>query len=448
MKKQQAALVCSVMALAVGLAGCGQNNAPSAPSAGDASKSGSAAAGGPVKITIMSASQTETPAGPTEKSIADEYMKQHPNVKIEFIGVPMNDMYKKITALATGGDLPDAFTNTPEFMNTAYGMNITADLTKLLGADYLKEFYPNIIQESSVEGKLQFIPWTAAPQALIYRGDWFEKEGLKAPETWDDFLDAAKKLTKDTNGDGKADQWGFAMIGTRNTSGGTRFLPVLRSFGADELKKDASGKWITELNTPNAKAALQFYADLNNKYGVVPPGVTETGFPEAASLIATGKAGMIISGPNAIGTILSQNPDLKGKLYSAPIPKKEKNSATFGLLGYSVSEASKNKEAVADYLKFLVNKENALKMNESTGYLPTKADVGQSQQLSTPEKAGFVKALTFAYSAPTLSTYSQFYDIVAEAYQSMLASGSKITADDAAKKAADRANELIGKEGK
>jgi multiple sugar transport system substrate-binding protein len=430
----------SVLALTVGLTGCGAKQEASAGKTADNQT------GKPVTIKIISVSQTEKPDGPAEKEIADEYMRLHPNIKIEFIGVPLNDLFKKLTTLATAGDLPDAFTNTPEFMRTAYGMNITADLTKLLGDQYLKEFYPYIVEESSVDGKLQFFPWNATPQALIYRGDWFEAEGLKAPETWDDFVTVAKKLTKDTNGDGKPDQWGFGMVGTRNSSGGSRFIPVLRSFGADELRKDASGKWVTDLDSPKAKEAFQFYGDLFTKHGVVPPGVTETGFPEAATLMANGKVGMLISGPNALGTILAQNPSLKGKLYSAPIPKKDKNVSTFGLLGYSISAESKNKEAVADYLKFVVNKENSLKWNAISGRLPTRVDVGENQQLNTPEMVGFSKSIANAFHVPNFSTYTQFQDIVAEAYQMLLAKGGDV--DAATKKAAGRANELIQKEGK
>ncbi|BBI36457.1 ABC transporter substrate-binding protein [Cohnella abietis] len=394
-----------------------------------------------VTIKIMSVSQTENPDGPAELEMAERYMKLHPEVKIEFIGVPMNDLYKKVTAMATAGDLPDAFTNTPQFIRTAYGMNITTDLTKLLGEDYLKAFYPNILEESSVDGKLQLLPWTAAPMALVYRGDWFEAEGLKAPENWDEFLDAAKKLTKDTNGDGKADQWGFGMIGTRNGSGADRFMTVLRSYGVDELKKDDSGKWITQLDTPEAKEAFQFYVDLNNKHGVVPPGVTETGFPEAASLMATGKVAMMLTGPNALGNIISQNPDLKGKLYSTPIPMKVKHTATFGVLGYSIAETSQHKEVVADYLKFMVNPENALAWNTVSGRLPTTIEVGKQQQMSTPEYAGFVKALEYAFSIPAFDQYSQFQDIIAEAYQSMIAGNQSV--EQATKRATNRANEVI-----
>lgn len=271
-----------------------------------------------ITLRILSVEQTEKPEGPAERALADQYEAQHPDIKIEFISVPYNDLYKKVTALATGGDLPDAFFNTPEFMRNSYKMKITTDLTQLLGKEYIAAFYPNMINEASVDEKLQFLPWFATPQALIYRGDWFEKERIAPPETWDDFLQAAQRFTKDTNGDGTVDQWGFGMIGTRNSSGAARFIPFLRTFGVDEIKKDSNGKWITELNKPQAKEAFQFFADLNNKYGVVPPGTLENGFPEIANLMANNKIAMTISGPNAMGTITAQNPDLKGKLYSAP----------------------------------------------------------------------------------------------------------------------------------
>ncbi|QMV42556.1 type 2 periplasmic-binding domain-containing protein [Cohnella cholangitidis] len=119
-----------------------------------------------------------------------------------------------------------------------------------------------------------------------------------------------------------------------------------------------------------------------------------------------------------------------------------KHTATFGLLGYSIAESSKNKEVVADYLKFMVEDENALKWNELSGRLPTKIEVGKQQQLTTPEYAGFVKALEYAFTIPAFDQYSQFQDIVAEAYQSMIAANQSVEA--ATKRAADRAAEVIG----
>jgi multiple sugar transport system substrate-binding protein len=422
-----------LLILVIVLSGCGKKSSTDGKDAD-----------GKVTLKIISVSQTEQPDGENELKLAKEYMKKNPNVKIEFVGVPMNDLYKKLTTLATGGDLPDAFTLTPEFMRTANEMGMTENLTDVFGKEYLKDFYENIIEESSVDGELQLLPWNATPQALIYRGDWFEEAGLEAPRTWDEFIVAAQKLTKDTDNDGNLDQWGFGMIGTRNGSGATRFFPVMRSFGADEIRKDKNGKWVSDVGTDEAKAAFQLYGDLNTKYKVVPPGVTETGFPEAASLMATNKIAMMFTGPNALGTIYSQNPELKGKIFSTPIPKDKQHVSTFGVIGYGISATSKHQEEVADWLKFLVNKENSLKWNELSGRLPTRKDVGEMQQMSTPEMAGFSEAIKYAFSIPNFSTYAQFSDIVSEGYQTMVTGDG--TAEEVVKKANDRAEELISKE--
>lgn len=69
------------MALALSLAMAATTLAPAAVSAADEQ----------VTLTIMSSIQTED-EGKLESAIADAYMEQNPNVKIEFISVANNDL--------------------------------------------------------------------------------------------------------------------------------------------------------------------------------------------------------------------------------------------------------------------------------------------------------------------------------------------------------------------
>ena len=41
----------------------------------------------------------------------------------------------------------------------------------------------------------------------------FRKVGISVPKTYAEFLEACRKLTQDTNGDGKTDIYGFGMSG-------------------------------------------------------------------------------------------------------------------------------------------------------------------------------------------------------------------------------------------
>jgi multiple sugar transport system substrate-binding protein len=434
MKKSKALkmFLLAVLTLTLLLSGCSKESGSSSSSDGKGESSDEK-----ITLKLLSPTVVENPEGEVEKQIAEDYMKENPNVTIEFIGVPMNEVYTKLTTMATGGEVPDIFVNSPEFYGKAQEMGIVENLNSLLGKEYIDGFYPATLEQATLDGELQFAPFFTIPTGLLYRKDWFEEEGLEPPTTWDEFLEAAKKLTKDTNNDGTTDRWGFAMVGTKNGSGGSRFIPMMRTFGAAELKENGKGKWETQYDSPEAIEAFKFFGELVTKHDVVPPGPLQTGYPEAVSLMASEKAGMMITGPHSIGAILKQNPDLKGKIAGVPLPaaKGKETVSVLGMLGFSISATSEHKEEAAKYLKFMLNKKNQLKWNEVTGRLPARMEAGDDPAVKTPELEGFINALDYAFELPTVPYYPTVQLISAEAYQAIISKTS--TPEEAAKKAAE-----------
>jgi multiple sugar transport system substrate-binding protein len=423
-KKLLFGVLSTVMATSVLLSGCGSSST-SAPSK---SKSSDSSSKGPVTLKVLSATVVEKPDGDTEQQIANDFMKTHPNIKIEFIGVPMNEVYAKITTLATGGDMPDVFTNSPEFYAKANELGITADLNPILGKDYVKGFYPVTTEQAKLDGKLQFAPFFTIPTGLLYRKDWFEQAGLQPPKTWDEFEVDAKALTKDGH-------YGFAMVGSKDGSGGSRFIPIMHTFGAQELV-DKNGKYSTQFDSKGAIAAFKLYGDLVNKDKAVPPGPLETSYAQAVSLIANEKAAMMVTGPHTIGAVLKQNPNLKGKLAGVPLPTApgQKSSSALGMLGFSIYSKSTHQKEAAEYLKYLLNKENQLKWNEVTGRIPSRMDAGEDPKVKTPETQGFIDAMKYAFKMPTVAYYAKLQVIAGEGYQAVITNTA--TPEDAAKKAA------------
>ncbi len=395
---------------------------------------------GQTTLKIMSSTIVENPEGTVEQAIADAFMAANPDITIEFIGTPMNDIFKTVTTNAIGGELPDIFTNTPEFAATAEDLGIVADLNEVFDAEFLAGFYPTALEESTVNGKLVVLPWFTVPVGVLYRADWFEEAGLEGPQTWDEFVNAAQTLTQDTDGDGQTDRWGFAMVGSKNGSGFFRFTHLLRSQGAWELYKDADGNWQSDLGSEGMVNALRIYQTLNES-GTVPPGVTETSYGEAVSLMASEKTAMMVTGPHTIGAIIAQNPDLAGKIYSVPVPMGTQRSASLGVGGFSIAESSKNKEAAARYLQFLVSTENMLEWNRVTGRMPAQIEAGDQPQISGPIYAGFVEAIGYAKPSPQAPFYTQIQEVMGEAYQAVLVGG--VSPEDAAAQAGAQAAEII-----
>ena len=398
----------------------------------------------PTKLTIASAVILEKPGGLADQGNADEFMKKCPNVKVEFIGIPSNNLPEKLTTLAIGGNLPDMYMHFTSFTGKALQMRIFEDLIPLLGQDYVDGFDPLFLGEAIQGGKLLWAPWVGIPMAVAYRKDLMEAAGIKTfPKTWDEFLDVAKKLTVDTDKDGKVDQYGWAMVGTPNGSGAGRFHAVVLNSGAYNLKEDTNGKFISGASLKGYETALQLYGDAI-KAGVVPPGHTTTGYPEASAQLATGKAVMMVTGPHTMGIAVTQNPSLKGKLGGFPLPTANgsKPYTTLGMIGYGVSRNGKQKQLAAEYIKFMLSTKAILYYNELEYRLPSRLKAQKDPQVASGMAAGFVGALKGnVWDIPTASFYGSVQKVATDAYSEIFL--GKKTAAELAKEADAKIKKII-----
>ncbi len=396
-----------------------------------------AAAEETIEITYFDTLLTEKEA-PLVEAMAQKYMELHPNVKITQIGVPVNEMAKKITALAASNDLPDGFFMPTEFMGPAKEMGIILDPTPYLDKDWLASLIPGCVSDATMQGQLMFVPWHYIPQGLVYRTDWLEEAGMTTIETWDDFTKAAKAFSKDLNGDGRKDQWGFSMVSTRNGSGENRFVTISRSFGVDEAVQ-TDGKWALGLTDPRFAESLKYFVDLALVEDAVPPGLTETGYPEAAAYFAQEKTGLMITGSNALGAILSDNPNLKGKLGSLPIPKGERHVCQLQTSGIAITTACKNPEVFADFLMFITSQEVAVNFALNSGRFPVVQALADDPAFDDPMYQGFMDAAQYSYPPQLFGGNGELLDIIGEAYTTML-SGTSL--DDAMATVTKRTQEL------
>jgi multiple sugar transport system substrate-binding protein len=75
------------------------------------------------------------------------------------------------------------------------------------------DFYPQALEPFRWQGTLMCVPQNLSSLVVYYNRDLFERAGVPRPTgdwTWDDFLHAARALTRDTRGSGRTDQYGLA----------------------------------------------------------------------------------------------------------------------------------------------------------------------------------------------------------------------------------------------
>ena len=356
-----------------------------------------AASGEPVTLTVMDGYAPEDPHGQYIYQYAEEFMKENPDIKVETQAIASGDIYTKLAAMATSpDDLPTIFFTSADQIPTLYDLGLTEDLSKWMDKEVIDGLANGVMDACTIDGQMTYYPVAVQPQAVIYRIDRFEEAGLKVPSTWDEFVDCAKALTKDTDGDGQVDQWGFSMVGSNNSSGQSRFMSYLWSNGYElAYQEDGSGEWKTDITTdPAFVDVFSKWTDMNNVEGVVPTGITEVDYPTAANYFAMGYTSMFLTGPNALGVAYANNPELKGKLGSFKLPG-EYSGTMLGAEGYAITAKSTDAEkaAAAKYLAFFTSHDQDMKFWESSGKIPSTTEGQKVSYITGDDYAGFLKQI-------------------------------------------------------
>ena len=75
--------------------------------------------------------------------------------------------------------------------------------------DEKADYFPNVVEQmrSKPGQPVLYMPQTSIPYVLYYRADWFDEARIAPPETYDEFIAAAKAITK------APDRYGFALRG-------------------------------------------------------------------------------------------------------------------------------------------------------------------------------------------------------------------------------------------
>ena len=176
----------------------------------------------------------------------------HPDVKINRIGIgsSYDDLVTKYIAAAVSGELPHV-----GLLSQRYGIPQIYDAGVLLPIEsFMTEEEQNDIMAAYWErytynGVRLAVPFQASMPVLYVNTTLLNEYGVKVPTTWEEVQTAAAQLTKDTNGDGATDIYGFNM-----PDDAPWYINALVSeAGATTIGQDGT----VNVNTPEMIAILQ-----------------------------------------------------------------------------------------------------------------------------------------------------------------------------------------------
>lgn len=358
-----------------------------------------------VTITFWQAGGTpETSA--LVRQLIDEFEAANPDIQVNFQAIPWaEDPHTKFQAAIVGGTIADVFTVGDPFEHVLAAAGALEPLDAYIPQAVKNDFYPQFIERCTYNGKLYALPWFGTVRAMFYRKDLLAAAGVPEPTTswtWEEFLTYAKKLTRDLNGDGVIDQYGFGTSG-RYVS---QYQPFVRQNGVDFVDEERN---VATANNPAVIEAMQFYVDLIRTHKVTPPGITTINLQEIQKMFAEGKVALFFDGEDTAATF-SKEPALAGKFGIGLLPHKKGHAAYAGADVLVMSKQSKNKEAAWKFIEFFLSPKWMAEYCKLSGFSPARKSLVGHEYFKDPIKQAFAKQLEvggyFYFKHPKASSFS------------------------------------------
>lgn len=339
--------------------------------------------------------------------LIQKFESENPGIKIVAERVDWGSYYQKLVTAVAAGTPPDVSQVKlwwqPQLVEMGALEPLDPYLAKWVGKSDVYDSVWQLTKHS--DGKQYLMPLQMVVLYMYYRVDMFKELGLSVPKTRDEFLEVAKKLTRDTNGDGTPDVYGFGIRGARG--GHDWWGTFVLSSGAKFF--DAAGK--SGLTTKAAVDANQWFIDLYRVHKVSPPTTPTDGFQEIIANMKSGKTAMTI---HHIGSAKDMEAALGDKISAAPVPKGTTGAWTsFGDEENAVFKASKVKDAAFKWVAFLATAENNAVWQKASNQVSVNVSNGQtaSAQSNRFMKAT-VESMPFAGVLPAHPKVAEFVESV------------------------------------
>jgi len=287
-------------------------------------------------------------------------------------------------------------------------------------------------------------PWKTNPEMLMYNVDLLRAAGVRPPRTHSELLAAFKRLTRDTDGDGRPDRWG--LWATLKTTWYERFYDFYPLYLAGSGGKTlvVNGKIVFENEA--AVAALELF-----RRGFAEGGLPLSNFAIGRDPFIDGTVAMKIIGP----WFLKELNELKVQglhfdVVPMPAPDSstpDKHYAFADLRSIAIFSTTRHPDEAARFVAYLTSPAADRLLLEDASQLPYRRGLATDPRFTASLKTW-----------PTLSTYAKYvertrdidvdpdvveiFDLISEAYEESAIYG-KVPVRKALARAAAEARNIV-----
>jgi N,N'-diacetylchitobiose transport system substrate-binding protein len=341
---------------------------------------------------------------------------------------------KLITALASSNP-PDAMeignTDVAEFAASGGLENLSQYKSSLPNNN---NWLGGLEGPAEYNGGLYAVPLLAGDRVVVYNKQMFAQAGINRPPNSIAQLltDGAKLKAKFSN---VANFSPLYLPGEYWYAG----IPLLWANGG-QIATQSGGKWTGDLTSKGSLAGLAEWQKIQNTLSVASSRDVNTNAPDQDSVMASGKAAMIVGGSWEPGVVIADNKKLTGQLGSFVFPGPAANSPAPVFIGGSdiaIAANSPNQQQALQWVQLMTGKVNQISMARFDGLMPNaKSLLSLGSTLPVPglsSAADFYRAATHSNFTPATPGWATVEaDNVMETLFSQVASGKQSIAQIAA----------------
>jgi trehalose/maltose transport system substrate-binding protein len=325
--------------------------------------------------------------------------------------------------------------------------NHLEDLRDYIPSESLKEYFPQLIENNTVNGKLVALPWFVQVGFLYYRKDLLEKYNRPVPKTWEDLEETAKIIQA---GEEKAGQkiWGYVFQGKAYEGLTCNAIEWINSYKNGGTIVNAEGR--VSLNN---KDAIDIVNRMRSWIGTIAPeGVLNYEQEDCRGVFQSGRAIFMRNWPYAWQLLNSSDSPVAGKIGIMPLPKGGKDGQHTGVLGgwnLSLSKYSKHKKEAADLIRFLTNFDELKRRSQVGGYFPPMEKLYHDKDVldANPLMTAMNMVLQHASLRPARQTRSKYSQVSAAFWNAVHSVLSKKTTAEKSFQDAEKKMNFISKHG-
>ena len=383
----------------------------------------------------------------TFTAMIEQFEEAYTDVEVEYIVVADSEFDTKLQTMIGSGECPDVFYCSIDNMMKYAATGNLYDLTDYFGNNEI--FDPENIWDCLVDlyrydgeqqgqGNIYAMPKDVSAFPIFYNVELFQQAGVTPPTEenpwdWNDFLEAAKKLT---GGEGDEKIYGTG------------------SYSLESAIWSNGGEWVDQetltqvmITEPEFVEALQWVADLALVHGVAPSPQEQTALSDA-DRFKQGKLAMVGAGTWSLGDFWA-NCDFEWDVMPWPVsPTTGETEIWFGSAGLAVSATTEHAEAACNLAAYLAFNEDAQRTAYTNGQaIPTLKDMAYGEYTEF-EKAPASKYVLFdmlensARLATQSRTFNQEWFAEFNSNTAAVYNG-EMTAKDYCESISDRVQELL-----